>query len=118
MQLVMAQVAAAVASEASTCMTLEAAKQFEEDGATVAQSAAARAGMERDALASRLALAEAEVEKLLAAAASIDEAAERAKTVTTATEAATQDAAQTAAHEKASLETKVADLECNLGAPQ
>jgi hypothetical protein len=78
MQLVVAQVAvvAAVSSEASTRATLEAAKQSAEDRATVAQSAAATAVTERDALASRLALAEAEVEKLRAAATSADEATE------------------------------------------
>jgi chromosome segregation ATPase len=117
MQLVVAQVAAdaVVASEASTRTTLEAAKQSAEDCATTAQSAAATAVIERDALASRLALADAEAEKLRVAAASADEAAERAKTTDAATEAAAWDAAQAAACEKATLETKVVDLERDLG---
>jgi chromosome segregation ATPase len=62
-------------------------------------------------LESRLALAEAEIEKLRVAAASANEAAERARTATTAAEAAARDAAQTAAREKAALESKVVDLE-------
>jgi hypothetical protein len=72
MQLVVAQVAAAVAvaSEASTRTTLEAAKQSAEDRATATQTTAAAAVTERDTLASRLDLAEAEVEKLRAAATS------------------------------------------------
>jgi hypothetical protein len=47
-----------------TRMTLEAAKQFAVDRATATEPAAATAATERDALASRLALAEAEIEKL------------------------------------------------------
>jgi chromosome segregation ATPase len=62
-------------------------------------------------LASRLALAEAEIEKLRVPAASANEAAERARTAATAAEAAARDAAQTAAREKAALESKVVDLE-------
>jgi hypothetical protein len=50
-------------------------------------------------LASRLVLAEAEVEKLRATSASAEEAAERAKTTATATETA----AQAAICEKATL---------------
>jgi hypothetical protein len=49
--------AAAVASEASTWTSLEAAQQSAEDRATVAQIAAAAAAPERDSLATRLALA-------------------------------------------------------------
>jgi FKBP-type peptidyl-prolyl cis-trans isomerase len=86
-----------------------------EDRATTAQSAAATAVTERDTLASRLALTEAEVEKLRAAATSAEEAVERAKTTATATEATARDAAQATAREKAALETKVADLERDLG---
>jgi hypothetical protein len=87
MQVVMAQVAATttVASKALTRTTLEAAKQSVEDCAIAAQSAAAIAVTERDVLASRLALTEAEVEKLHAAAMSTEEAAKRAKTATAAT---------------------------------
>jgi hypothetical protein len=72
MQLAVAQVAttAAVASEASMWTTLEAAKQSTEDRATTTLSTAATATGERDALVARLALAKAEVEKLLAAATS------------------------------------------------
>jgi hypothetical protein len=63
MQLVVDQVvaAAAVAREMSTRTTLEAAKQSVEDRATAAQSVAATAAGERDALVMGLALAEAEV---------------------------------------------------------
>jgi hypothetical protein len=93
MQLVVAQVVttAVVASEVSTQTTLEATKQSAEDRAAAAQSAAATVVTERNALASRLALAEAEVEKLHAAVASVDDAGERARTA--ATEAAARDAA-------------------------
>jgi uncharacterized protein (DUF3084 family) len=70
---------------------------------------------ERDALASRLALAEAEVKKLRAIATSAEEATERAKTATATTEAAARDAAQAVAREKAVLETKVVNLERDLG---
>jgi dGTP triphosphohydrolase len=117
MQLVVAQVAAAVVveSKASTRTTLEAAKKSAEDRATIAQSAAAPAVEERDALATRLALAEAEVEKLRAVAASADEAAEKAKTIVATTKDAAQDVAQTAACQKAPLETKVVELERDLG---
>jgi hypothetical protein len=82
MQVVVAQVSAAgnVASEASAQISLEAAHQSEEDRATTFKTAAATAATERDLLASRLALAEAKIEKLRAAAASVEEAAERAKT--------------------------------------
>jgi hypothetical protein len=109
-------VAAVVAvSEASTRTTLEAAKKYAEDRATAAQSATASAAGERDALTARLALAEAEVQKLRVVAASAEEAAERAKTATAATEATARDAAQTAAREKAALGTKVAHLKRDLG---
>jgi hypothetical protein len=119
MQLVVAQVAAAatMVSEASTQMTLEATKQSTEDRATAAQSAAATTVGERDALAMRLALAEAEVEKLCAVAVTTDEATERAKTVAAASEAAARDAAQAVAREKAALEMKVANLERDLAPP-
>jgi predicted nucleic acid-binding Zn-ribbon protein len=61
----------------------------------------------------RLALAEAEIEKLHDTVASTTEAAKRA-TAAAAAEATTRDAAQAAAQEKAALETKVADLEHDL----
>jgi chromosome segregation ATPase len=61
-----------------------------------------------------LALAEAEIEKLRAAAASANEAAERATTIAAIVGATARDAAQTATREKATLETKVVDLECEL----
>jgi hypothetical protein len=81
MQLVVARVAAAaaVASEASAQMSLEAARQSAEDRATATQTTAAAAATERDSLASRLDLAEAEVEKLRATASSAEVAAERAR---------------------------------------
>jgi hypothetical protein len=88
MQLVVARVAAegAVASEASARTSLEAARQLAEDRATTAETAAATAVTKRDSLASRHALAEAGIEKLRAAAASAEEAAEGAKTAVTTTE--------------------------------
>jgi hypothetical protein len=55
---------AAVVSEASAQTSLEVACQSAEDRATTAGTAAATAATERDSLASRLVLAEAEVEKL------------------------------------------------------
>jgi hypothetical protein len=62
MQLVIARVAVAavVASEAYAWTSLEAARQSAEDHATTAQTAAPAATTERDSLASRLALTEAE----------------------------------------------------------
>jgi chromosome segregation ATPase len=86
-----------------------------EDGATTAENIAATAATERDSLTSRLALAEAEIEKLQAVATSAEEATERAKTATATTKAAARDATQAAAHEKATLETKVSELERDLG---
>jgi hypothetical protein len=71
--------------------------------------------VERDSLASRLALAEAEVEKLRTAAASAEEAAERSRTAASTTETATRDVAQDAAHEKATLKARVSELERDLG---
>jgi Tfp pilus assembly protein FimV len=65
-------------------------------------------------LALRLALTEVEIEKLRAATASAEEAAERAKTVVAATETATRDAAQATAREKAVLEARVSELERDL----
>jgi hypothetical protein len=66
MQLVVAQVVAAgaVASEAFARASLEVARQSIEDRAITAKTAAATAATERDSLALKLALAEAEVEKL------------------------------------------------------
>jgi hypothetical protein len=53
-----------VVSEASAQTSLEVACQSAEDRATTAGTSAATAATERDSLASRLVLAEAEVEKL------------------------------------------------------
>jgi hypothetical protein len=85
------------------------------DRATTAQSAAASAATKRDLLASRLALAEAEVERLRAAATSAEEASKRARTTAAATETSAQDAAQAAAREKATLEARVLELERDMG---
>jgi chromosome segregation ATPase len=63
----------------------------------------------------RLALAEAEIKKLRAAAALAEEAVERAKTVAATTETVARDATQTAAREKATLEARVSKLEGDLG---
>jgi hypothetical protein len=117
MQLVVARVAAdtAVANEASAQTSLEAVRQLAEDRATTAQTAATVAVTEWDSLALRLALAEAEIEKLRAATTSAEEAAERARTAAAATEAATRDAAQAAAREKTTLEARVSKLERDLG---
>jgi chromosome segregation ATPase len=116
MQLVVVRVvaAAAVASEASARTSLEAARQSAEDRATTAQTAAIAVGTERDSLASRLALAEAEVEKLRVAAVSAEEAAERAKTAATATKTVARDAAQATAREKVTLKARVSGLERDL----
>jgi chromosome segregation ATPase len=99
--------AAAVASEALTRTSLEAARQSAEDRVTAAQTIAAVAVTKWDSLASRLALADAKVEKLRTAAASTEEAIERART--------TADATQAAAREKAMLEARVSELERDLG---
>jgi chromosome segregation ATPase len=117
MQLVVAQVAAdaVIASEVSTWTTLEDAKQSAEGHATATQTTAAAAVTEQDALASRPALTEAEVEKLRAAVSSTEEAAERARNAAAAIEAAAQDTAQEATRKKVMLETKVLDLERDLG---
>jgi predicted nucleic acid-binding Zn-ribbon protein len=66
-------------------------------------------------LASRLALAEAEVEKLRAAMASAEEATERARTTIVATETTARDTTQAAGFEKATLEARVSELEGDLG---
>jgi uncharacterized membrane protein YkoI len=109
MQVVVVRVVAVavVVSEASAQMSLEAARQSVEDRATTAQTTVVAAATERDSLASRLALTKDKVEKLRAATASAEEAAERAKTAATATE--------TAAREKATLEVRVSKLEHDLG---
>jgi chromosome segregation ATPase len=116
MHLVVARVAAAaaVASKTSMQTSLEVATQSAEDRATAAQIVAAAAATELDSLASRLSLAEAEVEKLCAATASAEEAAERARTAADATDTAARDAAQAVAHEKATLEARVSELERDL----
>jgi hypothetical protein len=90
--------------------SLEAARQSGEDCTTTAQTATAAAATERDSLASRLVLAEAEVEKLRASTTYADEAAERAKTVAAATETTARDAAQATAREKVALEVRVSEL--------
>jgi hypothetical protein len=115
MQLVVARAvaAAAMVSEASAQVSLEAARQSAEDHATSAETTTAAAITEQNSLASRLALAE--VEKLRAAATSAEEAAERAKTAAAATETAARDAAQAAAREKAVLEARVSEFERDLG---
>jgi hypothetical protein len=105
--------AATLASEVSMRMSLEAAQQSAEDRATATQTAAAAVATERDSLASRLALTEAEFEKLRAAAASAEDA-ERARTSASATEVAARDAAQADACEKTTLEAKVSELERDL----
>jgi hypothetical protein len=95
--------AAAVVSEVSMRTSLEATRQPAEDRATAAQSATASAATERDSLVSRLALIEAAVEKLRAAAASDGEATERARTTDATTKTTARDAAQAATREKATL---------------
>jgi hypothetical protein len=116
MQLVMARVAAAgaVASETSSRASLEATCQSAEDRAISAERAAATAATEQDSLASRLALAEAKIERLCAAAASVEEAAERAKTAVAMAETVARYANHAAAREKAALEAKVSELESDL----
>jgi hypothetical protein len=66
MHLVVARVAVAgaMASKTSAWASLEAARQSAEDRAISTETATATAATERDSLASRLALAEAEIEKL------------------------------------------------------
>jgi hypothetical protein len=66
-------------------------------------------------LASRLALAEAEIEKLHVAMTSAKEAAERAKTASAATETAARVVAQAVAREKATLKARVSELDRDLG---
>jgi chromosome segregation ATPase len=68
---------------------------------------------DRDALATRSAYAEAEIERLQTAVMTASEATEKVTTVVAA-EATAWDAAQTTAQEKAALEAKVADLERDL----
>jgi hypothetical protein len=116
MQLVVARVVAAgaVASETSAQSSLVAAHQSTEGRAISVETAAAAAITKRDSLASRLALAEVEIEKLRVAAASVEEVAERAKTAATTTESAAREASQTAARKKAALEAKVSKLESDL----
>jgi hypothetical protein len=115
MQLVVARVATAgaVASDTSTRASLEAARHSAEDRAISAETAAAVATTERDSLASRLALAEVEIEKLLATAFA-KEAAERAKTAAATTKTTTREASRASAREKAALEAKVLELESDL----
>jgi hypothetical protein len=86
-----------------------------QDHANAAETASIAAATERDSLASRLALPEAEIEKLCAAATPTEEAAEGARTAAAATETAARDAAQAATREKATLEVRVSDLERDLG---
>jgi chromosome segregation ATPase len=116
MQLVVARVAAAgaVASETFARASLEVARQSAEDQAISAETAAAAAVTERDSLASRLALVEAQIKKLRVVATSAEEVAKRAKTATATAESAAREASQTAAREKAALEAKVSELEIDL----
>jgi chromosome segregation ATPase len=116
MQLVMAWVVAAgaVASETSARASLEVVCQSAEDRAISAETAVATTATEQDSLVSRLALAEAEIEKLRAAAMSVEEAAKRAKTVVAAAETTARETAQAAAREKATLEAKASELESDL----
>jgi hypothetical protein len=113
MQLIVAWVAAAAAveSEASARSSLESARQSAEDRASAARTATQVASTQRDSLAPRLALTEAEVKKLRATAASAEEAAERARTAAAATETAVRDAAQVASREKTTLEARESELE-------
>jgi chromosome segregation ATPase len=117
LQLFVARVAAAtaVASEASTRTSLEAARQSAEDCATDTQIDVSAAATEWDSLTSRLDLAEAEVEKLRAPAASAEEASERARTAAITSEATAWDTAQATAREKATLIARVSELERDLG---
>jgi hypothetical protein len=103
-----------VASEASTRTSLEATRQSVEDRTTAVQATAIAAPIEQDSQASRLALAEAEVEKLHATAASAEGAAERARITTSTTETTAGDAAEAAAREKATLEARVSELDRDL----
>jgi chromosome segregation ATPase len=118
MQLAIARVAAtgAVASETSVRASLETAHQSAEDRAIFAETATVAAVTERGSLASRLALAEVEIEKLRVAVASAEEAAKRARTAAATTETTTREASQTVAREKAALEAKVLELESDLRA--
>jgi hypothetical protein len=86
-----------------------------EEHTTTTETAAAVSATERDSLVSRLVLAEDEIEKLRVAATSAEEAVERAKNVVAVTEATVRDAAHTASREKVVLETRVLELECDLG---
>jgi hypothetical protein len=63
---------------------------------------------------SRLALAEAEIEKLRVAAVSAEEVAERVKSATATAESAAREASQTTPREKAALEAMVSELESDL----
>jgi hypothetical protein len=72
------------------------------------------AATEQDSLASKLALAEAEIKRLRTATASAEETVERAKTDAATMETTTRDATQVAAREKVALEAKVLELECDL----
>jgi hypothetical protein len=116
MQLVIARAAATsvVVSETSARASLEPTCQFTEDRAIFAETAASAVVTERDSLASRLTLAEAEIEKLRVAATSAEEAVERAKTVAATAETTTREASQTATREKVALEAKVLEMESDL----
>jgi chromosome segregation ATPase len=116
MQLVVARVAVAgaVASETSARTSLEASHQSAKDRAISAETTATAVVTEQDSLASRLALAEAEIEKLQVAAMSAEEATERAKTAVATAETSAREASQTAAREKVALEAKELELESDL----
>jgi hypothetical protein len=106
--------AGAVASETSARASLEVARQSTEDQAISAETATATAATERDSLASRLTLAEAEIDKLRAAVELEEEAVERAKTDAVTTETTGREVVQAAAREKAALEAKVSELQSDL----
>jgi hypothetical protein len=116
MQLVVARVATTgvVASKTSAQASLEVARQSAEDRAISSKTTAAAAVTERDSLALRLALAEAEIEKLRVATVSAEEVAERAKHAAAIAESVAREASHTATREKATLEAKVSELESDL----
>jgi anti-sigma28 factor (negative regulator of flagellin synthesis) len=103
-----------MASETSARASLEAARQSAEDRAISAETTTVVAVTERDSLALRLTLAEAEIEKLRAAPPSAEEAAKRAKTAVATVETTAREASKTDAREKAVLEEKVLELKSDL----
>jgi hypothetical protein len=116
MHLVVAWVVAAgaMASKTSAWASLEAACQSTEGRAISVETTAIATATEWDSLASRLVLAEAEIEKLRAVAVSAEQATERAKTAASTAESTAREASQGAAREKAALKEKVLELESDL----